>query len=288
MHYMPSLVFVYAEQFREAGSTVMRGFQLAELARDGLPGHRVRVAPLGTAIRNSSVFLTKGALKVAEPQQLSDLRRAGNRLLFDPVDEVPPPTTARFADVLVASSLTAFDYFSRAYPATRVALVNHHVDPRLDRVTPRPDAFRVGYFGETVNAILTDAIEERVDVVPVDTSREHADWLARVPQYTMHYAVRRERALDHFKPFLKGFTAAHSGAPVLIQRDQAEALRWLGEDYPYLVDAPVDEAVILDALARAEREYGGPRWARAREIMAGIRARTTPTRIVAELRAALA
>src|SRR5689334_5278684 len=129
MPFKPSLVFVYAEQFRGSGSTVMRGFQLAGLAREGMRARSVRVAPLGSKIRNSSVFLTKGALKVASPVQLETLARAGNRLLFDPVDEAPPPTTARYADVLVASSFTAFDHFSRAFSGTRVALVNHHVDP---------------------------------------------------------------------------------------------------------------------------------------------------------------
>lgn len=286
MHYKPSLVFVYAEQFKGAGSTVMRGFQLAQLAREGMRDRSVRVAPLGAKIRHSAVFLTKGALKAATPADLDALQRAGNRLLFDPVDETPPPTTARYADVLVASSFTAFDHYSRAFPATRVALVNHHVDPRLKPVGSRPAAFRVGYAGEVVNALLTPAIEQHVEVLPVDTSREDTAWLDRIRDYTMHYAVRRHRELDHFKPFLKGFTAAWCTAPILIQRDQQEAVRWLGEDYPYLVDV-ADERGVLEALERAERDFLGPRWDRALGTMAAIRARTAPDRIVGELRAAL-
>lgn len=284
---MPRLVFLYAEPFRGAGSTVMRGFQLADLAREQLSRHSVHVRTLGATVRNSTVFLTKGALKLATPVQLDELVRRGNRLLFDPVDELPPGTTARFADVIVASSLTAFEEYGRSFPGTRVALVNHHVDPRLDTTQPPHDAFRAGYFGESVNAVLTPRIEETVDVIPIDTSREDAGWLGRVGDYSFHYAVRLNRELDHFKPFLKGFTAAHCGAPVLIQRDQQEAVRWLGGDYPYLIDAPVSEQQILDALTEAESDFGGPRWQRALATMAGIRARTTPQRIGEELAAAV-
>ena len=284
---MPRLVFLYAEQFKGAGSTVMRGFQLADLARHALHRHSVRIRPLGARTSNATVFLTKGALRVATPTQLDDLLRRGNRLLFDPVDEVPPGTTARFADVLIASSLTAFEEYGRSFPGTRVALVNHHVDPRLDTTPVQHSTFRAGYFGERVNAELTDRIEERVDVIPIDTSRHDSRWLSSIRDYSFHYAVRRHRELDHYKPFLKGFTAAHCGAPVLIQRDQQEAVRWLGDDYPYLVDAPATEEQVLDALAQAESDFGGPRWRLAEAAMAGIRARTSAQRIGEELAAAV-
>jgi hypothetical protein len=275
---MPRLVFLYAEQSKGAGSTVMRGFQLADLARHALRRHSVRIRPLGARTTNATVFLTKGALRVATPTQLDDLLRTGNRLLFDPVDELPPDTTARFADVLIASSLTAFEEYGRSFPGTRVALVNHHVDPRIDTAPIQHSAFRAGYFGERVNAVLTQRI---------DTSREDSGWLSAIRDYSFHYAVRRHRELDHYKPFLKGFTAAHCGAPILIQRDQQEAVRWLGDDYPYLVDPPVSEEQVLDALAEAESDFGGPRWQLAQATMAGIRARTTAQRISEELAAAV-
>lgn len=284
---MPRLVFLYAEQYKGAGSTVMRGFQLANLARHALRRHSVRIRALGTRTANATVFLTKGALRVATPTQLDDLLHRGNRLLFDPVDEVPPGTTARFADVLIASSLTAFEEYGRRFPGTRVALLNHHVDPRIDMTPVHHSTFRAGYFGERVNAELTDRIEEKLDVVPIDTSRHDSAWLSSIRDYSFHYAVRRHRELDHYKPFLKGFTAAHCGAPVLIQRDQQEAVRWLGDDYPYLVDAPATEEQVLDALARAKADFGGPRWRLAESTMAGIRARTSVQRIGEELAAAV-
>jgi hypothetical protein len=281
------LTFVYSDRYRDSGSTVMRGFQLADIARSQLPSLSVSVRPLGHQLRHSSLFLTKGALKAATPHDLDALLRNGNRLLFDVVDEPPPSFTARYADTVVAASLTAYEEFSRTFPATRVALVNHHVDTRLRQPKAPVGAFRVGYFGERVNALLTASIEEQVDVVHIDTSRADTAWLGRIGEYSMHYAVRHTRELDHFKPFLKGFTAAHLGAPVLIQRNQEEAVRWLGPDYPYLIDDPVDESGVLAMLERARQDWGGRRWERAVDTMKGIRARTSPERIAQELAAAV-
>lgn len=281
-----NLSFVYVEQFRGAGSTVMRGFQLADIARRHL-GRRVRVdvRPLAPDFKHSTLFLTKGALKVATAETLARLKSRGNRLLFDVVDELPPETTREFADVVVASSLTAFEGYGRQFPGIRVALVNHHVDPRLEAAVagPRPSTFRIGYFGERENAVLSPRIEEAVEVVHIDTSTEDTRWLSSIPHFSMHYAVRRTRLLDQFKPFLKGFTAAHAGAPILIQRSQEEAVRWLGDDYPFLMDAPLTEETILAAIAEAQAEFGGTRWREALEVMAGLRERTSPDRIAGEL-----
>lgn len=285
-----NLSFVYVEQFRGAGSTVMRGFQLAEIAERHLGrGVRVNVRPLAPDFRRSTLFLTKGALKVATAPTLARLKARGNRLMFDVVDELPPDTTREFADVVVASSLTAFEAYSREFPRIPVALVNHHVDPRLDAATvgARPDTFRLGYFGERENAVLTPRIEEVVEAVHIDTSKEDTGWLASIRDFSMHYAVRRTRLLDQYKPFLKGFTAAHAGAPILIQRSQEEAVRWLGADYPYLLDEPVSEDRILAAIAQARAEFGGARWREALDVMAGLRERTRPERIAAELSALL-
>jgi len=285
-----NLSFVYVDQFRGAGSTVMRGFQLADIAQAHL-GRRVRVTvrPLGPDFRRSTLFLTKGALKVATAETLSRLKARGNRLMFDVVDELPPDTTGEFADVVVASSLTAFEAYAREFPRIPVALVNHHVDPRLDAATAgtHPDTFRIGYFGERENAVLTPRIEEVVEAVHIDTSKEDTRWLESIRDFSMHYAVRRTRLLDQYKPFLKGFTAAHAGAPILIQRSQEEAVRWLGADYPYLLDDPVSEDRILAAIAQARAEFGGARWHEALDVMAGLRERTRPERIAAELAALL-
>lgn len=282
--------FVYAEEYAGAGSTVMRGEQLAHLAARALgDAAEVTYRPVTESFRNATLFLTKGALKVTTAERLSELKAAGNRLLFDVVDEAPPPTSG-LADALVAASLTAFLDLQRDHPGTEVLLVNHHVDPRLDAAAAgdRPtDRLRAGYFGELVNAVLSPAIEKTVTPVLVDTSRQDPAWLARVPGFNLHYAVRRFRGADLHKPFLKGFTAAHAGCNILIQRSQLEALHWLGDDYPYLIDGEPDEATIVAELDRVRDDFGSPDWLRGLETMRGIRERTSTTRIAAEAARAL-
>lgn len=283
--------FVYAPAFAGSGSTVMRGQQLSEIAQRAL-GRRARVtySPLDAPFRRSTLFLTKGALREATPERLDALKAAGNRLLFDVVDEAPPPTTG-YADALVAASLTAFTDLQRAHPEREVLLVNHHVDPRLQRAAAgtRPtDRLRAGYFGELVNAVLTPSIEQTVTPVLVDTSTQDGGWLGKIAGFNLHYAVRRFRGADLHKPFLKGFTAAHAGCNILIQRSQAEALLWLGDDYPYLIDGEPDEQAILDALDRVRDDFGSPEWKRGLDIMRGIRERTSAERIGREVARALA
>lgn len=289
----PTIHFVYADQYRETGSTVMRGAQLSELARRHLQMRaRIRYSSTSSTFRNSTLFLTKGALKVLGAEQLAALKQRGNRLLFDVVDEAPPPTTREFADALVAASITAYVEYSRLFPQVQVSLVNHHVNPRItsdERLKhPRPSSsLKSGYVGELVNAILTPAILERVEAVHVDTSREHYEWLERLPDFNLHYAVRNTRALDAHKPFLKGFTAAYCRANVLIQADYVEALHWLGPDYPYLLHGPPTEERIIAALDHVASSFGSAEWHDALEVMAGLRERVSANRIVRELAAIL-
>jgi hypothetical protein len=281
--------FVYAPTFSDSGSTVMRGHQLSRIAEGALGRRaRVRYSPLDADFRRSTLFLTKGALRVATAERLAALKAAGNRLLFDVVDEAPPPTSG-FADAIVAASLTAFIDLQRDHPTREVVLVNHHVDPRLDAAarTPPADRLRAGYFGELVNAVLTPRIEETVTPVLVDTSTQDPAWLGRLPEFNLHYAVRQFRGADLHKPFLKGFTAAHTGCNILIQRSQAEAVLWLGDDYPYLIDGEPEEQTILDALAHVREDFGSPEWERGLDVMRGIRERTSVARIGRELARAL-
>jgi hypothetical protein len=267
----------------------MRGLQLSRIAKRAMPLKQIHYSPLGTDISDSDVFLTKGALLSMTMPILESLRAQNNTLLFDVVDQEPPPFTDGWCDVLVAASFSAFEAHRAAYPKIRVVLVNHHVDPRLRdlRVRPPRDALRVGYFGEIVNAVLTPAITEVVTPVAIDTSRISEEWLTRLGDFNLHYAVRATRDLDHFKPFLKGFTAAHCRSNILIQDSEPEALHWLGGDYPYLVHGPVTEQSIRESLAMVQESFGGPEWTAAMTVMDDLRDRTSTRRIGSELKLAL-
>lgn len=282
--------FVYAEQFATIGSTVMRGRQLADLmTRLGDPRREYRFSPTTASFSKSVLFLTKNALKVLGPDDLERYRERRNILLFDVVDEPPPPTTDAFAHAIVAASRTAAASFRDRY-RTPVVLVNHHVDPRLsDLDLPvRTAEFRAGYFGELFNTVITDRISDQVDFVRVSTAEQDDTWLRRVSGYTAHYAVRKSIAQDAYKPFLKGFTAAACGANVLIQETELEALSWLGDDYPFLLRGGVDEAAILESIETARDAFGGPDWADGLARMAEIRQATSDAAIAAEIESAIA
>jgi len=116
----------------------------------------------------------------------------------------------------------------------------------------------------------------------VDTSREDPSWLAFLPLYNFHYAVRSGRSLDLHKPFLKGFTAAHSGSNIMIQASDTEAVQWLGADYPYLVQGSADADQISHTLELAASDFGTARWEQALARMEHIRRRTSIERIAVE------
>ncbi|PWB96049.1 hypothetical protein DF220_11690 [Salinibacterium hongtaonis] len=282
--------FVYSERYRESGSTVMRGQQLSEIGKRALPQRNIGYVSLEAEPRNSLLFLTKGALKAMTMSKLESLRSAGNKLIFDVVDEVPPPITRDYAHVVSAASITAYLDLSADFPHLPVHLVNHHVDPRLSTISAPPptDKLRCAYFGESVNAILSPAVMREVTVVHIDTSRQDADWLPRLEAFNFHYAVRAHRDLDHHKPFLKGFTAAHRGSNILIQSTQTEAVRWLGTDYPYLIAGEATETKILAALDYARESFGHSEWMDGLARMRDIRERTSNQRIGGELAALFA
>ena len=285
-----ALRFVYTPSTRSSGTTVMRGKQLADLvAASGLRHSTITFEPIDLRVRNSDLFLTKGAARTTSPDQVERLRRRGNRVFLDPVDEGIDEETVRAADGLAAASFSAYYDWSSRWPTTKVVRVDHHVDPRLRKILQaRTDlsAARklssIRYFGERENALMTPQIAEEVDFVQVDTHRQDDTWMSSVVGTDLHYAIRRARALDVHKPFLKGFTAAAAGANILVSRDEAEAHYWLPRNYPYWVGEGAAEEAILSALEYARDTFNGPVWRDAYQVMREVSEQTRNEVIVRE------
>lgn len=284
------LVFVYHSKYATNGSTIMRGRQLSQIVRDNGVRDAVAFQEVSARLKNSDVFMTKGAVRHTPPRVVEKMKKRGCRILIDPVDEAIPPHAAPLADVIIAASHTAFEEFSQSFPDTPVVQVDHHVDPRVRAAVgaPAPSEFRAAYFGELFNTIQSPAIEAMVDFYSVSTANQEAtEWFSRLGDYSFHYAVRARQERDAHKPFLKGFTAAVCGAPVLVQTSEAEPLHWMGADYPFLISGESDEASILAALCDAQDAFGGPRWSAALDAMASIADRTSDARIACAVRTAL-
>lgn len=277
--------FVYLPQKQFSGSSVMRVNQLAKIAKQYTDERSVLISPLRHDFKRSTLFLSKWAIEGLSERRLEELKNKKNKLVFDPVDAFLPAEKAHFADVIVAASRSALLDYSKMFNNKHIALVDHHVDPRIRRVdwSNRPNGLQIGYFGELVNAYHTQRIEKLVDFIQVDTNRQSNGWLDKLPSYNMHYAVRQIEQIDHYKPFLKGFTAAHCNSNIMIQSSQREAVLWLGQDYPYLLKGKVTEAKVLKMLNRIKDSYETPEWDYALEIMAAVKEKTSEPAIGAQL-----
>ncbi len=282
----PKVYFVFAPMYERTGSTVMRGYQLSEIAKRYLPkSYQIEYVSFSTSIKNSIIFLTKGAIYTATTDELIKLKEYKNILLFDLVDAPPPADKLHYADAVIACSRTALKSYSQTFPQKKICLIDHHVDPRISKhyYSAREQKVKVAYFGDPANTYLSSKIKDIVDVYPVvfDTPRNR--WLDNLASYPLHYAIRNEDN-ERFKPFLKGFTAAHVGANILVQANQAEALHWLGEDYPYLLKEKVSEENILKALDFIRASYGSAEWRKALEVMKKIKEQTTESVVGKQLK----
>jgi hypothetical protein len=88
--------------------------------------------------------------------------------------------------------------------------------------------------------------------------------------------------VDGFKPFLKGFIAAHCGAVLVVSASDREATSYLGEDYPFRFSIE-DGDDARAALAEVKRGYLSAAWGRALETVRAVRERSSPGWIRQEL-----
>ena len=277
--------FVYSQSARDYGSTVMRGEQLSKITQKTL-GKRIYFTSTDYQYKNCTLFLTKWAIYKLSLEDLQKLRNRQNKLIFDLVDGEPPAGKIKYADVVVAAAESIYQKYKRSLPkSARIILIDHHVDPRIRFVdwSAQSKKLKVGYFGELANTLITPKIKRRVDFIPVSTTTQNYDWFKELPKYNLHYAIRQKRDVYPNKPFLKGFTAAHCGANVLIQASEKEAIKWLGKDYPYLLKGRVTEEKILKLLDHIKKSYGSKEWESGLATMRSIREKTSEEAIGKQL-----
>lgn len=283
--YRGSIHFVYAEQYREFGTTVLRGEQLSKIAQRAL-GQKVYFTSTDYRYKNCTLFLTKRAIESLSSKGLKRLKGKGNCLIFDPVDWVMGEKWLEYCDILVPISQQMLDLYKKKLPPLqKMVLVDHNVDSRLKTLdwSKPPAKLKTGYFGELRTTFLTPKIKQRIDVFPVDNGHQNDYWMKQLPNYNFHYAIRQKLSFYPIKPFIKGFTAAHCGANILIQSSQKEAVRWLGKDYPYLLHGRPTQKNILAMLDDIEKSYGSKEWKRGLDIMSGIREKTSEEAIGKQL-----
>lgn len=304
------VLFLYRAGHVNTGSKIMRCDQLCNFANEflgdqyefvtrALPRskHLGRQRRLVSELAGCSVIFLKRADKVLEPEILHDLRDSVKSMAIDYVDAnmYPLPTVAMDAHISASFAGTqALDVLlSDALDGPRnnktaSFTVLHHADPRIQANEVAGISANIGYFGDPKNAYLPEFARRQIPSLDSDEGMPEA-FLDEMKKYNLHYCVRQvPKRLKQvtYKPFTKGFNAAASNANVLVNRQVPDAVQFLGDDYPFLVDDLSYEAVQggFDAVHSA---YGTPVWNNALERMAEVKSRVAPAEVSRQLNVVL-
>lgn len=295
------------------GSTVLRGRQLVDLLSPRLSDRYCLTFSVDREQAASVVILTKGFLAEASPQALADLKAARNTLLADPVDLGMSLADLRLlaapVDGFVASSRRQMAALQMHFPDKPCHLVTHNVDRRLPAFVPPGDRLRIAYVGLRINCRYSEGLSRLGEIVETPTSESDDAWLGRLPEFNCHYALRRAEAMLElhpflasssgrellndaggffkFKPFTKGFTAAHCSVPILTERTESDAQFYLPEDYPFFLPSGAWNEV-SDAIMRVREAFGGKAWQYALDVMRELRDRSSSAHIADEFEKMLA
>ena len=278
------VVFLSAARFANSASTFLRGRQLSALVAAACPDYDVRFTEDADSVRDAVVVLTKGAMETLDAEAIAELGRRNIAVIGCWDDIRPEPDKARAVDAHMTLSHRQTLDLDRLYPETPAFLVTHHVNRQVPAVTPpaRPAAHR----------LLRRSRQHRAAGLGGGDGRprrhrhpQRQRQLARrpAPTTTATGSCATPRRWDSWKPFLKGFVAARCGAPVIVVAEDDDAAHYLGDDYPFYARS-LAAADLEMAMATAAAGFGGPDWARARDIMAQVAARSTDAQVCAEFR----
>ncbi|WP_203077262.1 hypothetical protein [Falsiroseomonas ponticola] len=269
------IVFVIERAQQRAGSAHLRGRQLASLfAQVAVDyGRRVRVAFSDEPIAGAVAIVNKSALMPKPQDVVARLKAAGCTVLVDFVDRRVTAADGNLADGFLAVSALQYRHLRATWPDKPVIHLPHHVDLDLWPVACQWDHFACAYFGNLDNAAHLGAVRDAGLVTTIETLTANKNhWFEQLPAYNLHYAFR-PRALwgAGFKPFTKGFTAAHAGAIAVIADDDEEATGLLGTDYPFQIPASADADTVIDHLHAIRDSFGNAAWRTARLRMRRLR-----------------
>ncbi|WP_435169046.1 hypothetical protein [Falsirhodobacter sp. 1013] len=282
------ITFLYAEQRRNSGITLMRARQLSEMVADTYSDrYDVTLTSDIRSVRDQVVIVNRGAIEFNPPEHLADLRDRNIVSVSDWLDMPIRPKTVPVFDAHMAFSLPQAVELNRLYPATPAFHVTHHVNPAVPDCAGPTDRLRTGYFGRLANTSRPSTLSDVIELVNVvDASFTAEDWVRQAPLFNCHWIVRELDHLQEWKPFLKAFVAARCGAVVIVTRDDMNAMHYLGDDYPFYADSLAPEDLEM-AWARTASAFGGKDWQKAQAIMRQVKARSSDRQVMVEFKAML-
>lgn len=306
------VVFLHRKGMARAGSKIMRCDQLRDICEAHLGDEfdfRVRPMPpireeadiqkvCGT-VRGAIVILLKGAAVPLGDQGMEALRKSARGICIDYVDADAYRSFSPWADVHIGASHAGCRLLSNVLKKAGqnesdapIMLLTHHADPRLDGLHIRhQQELRGVYMGHPSNVFIPPDIQGDVHVLKYENDLGIGGVFDNLLDFNLHYAVRapalRPRITKEAKPFTKGFIAAAVGANILVPRATDDAVIYLGEDYPFLLEN-TEPNTIVEGLHQARGLFGTSAWSEATQRMEHIREITSPGRIANEMKDILA
>jgi hypothetical protein len=273
---MKTVVFLISGKHRVLGSNTLRAEQLCRICKWAFesPSLSFSISYSDEELQDSTIFLTKSYLGDASEPGLERLKKSRNVLCADFLDGKINPRIVSNVDILVASSRSQERHFRKSFAGKPIVHVTHHVDIRVPDITAQDRDFRCAYFGDPQNGAALTALRGQIDIIEAVDPRS-INWMSRLGDYNCHYAVRQSQERDGFKPFTKGFLAAHCGAPVIVSSSDPEAELNLGADYPYRWD-PAAPGQFPEALRAVKQSYRTRDWMRAVAAMENVKAGCPP------------
>ena len=280
---MRRVVFLVNKDLGHLGSSALRGDQLCRMGECGRWDDRIefRLSHGEDAFSDSLVFMTKGYCMRAKRSDLEKIKIRHNKLFADILDLPMKNFSIEYFDGLITSSLSQHQFVAKTFPKMRAFYIPHHVDLRIPPYETNPAGFRCAYFGDPDNALLPVNSSGAITVIPATTAYDFR-WIRRLPDFNCHYAIRGDRASDCFKPFTKGFIAAHVGAAIVVDKADNEAAMHLGDDYPLAFDVRTI-ADSLECLGTAAAIFGSSEWQVAMSRMNRMREQFSLKKVLGQL-----
>lgn len=273
---------VYSQKHAGTGTTRMRNFQLVNILRSYFKGINIESIDTKEArsVKNSIIILDKNSARGVPLQDLDIYKYNKNFVLFDYVDlqfSKYRVDAIDLVDGFIAASVQQYNYLKSLYQNKLVHLITHHVDPRVTSSEKNGKHCSIGFFGEMENAIYAEDLTGIVDFIPIATNNDAGNsWLDCIGSYDAHYSVRSTKfnSIDRHKPFLKGFTAAKCGAPIITHFDENDVLYYLGGDYPYFVrDGSLSD--VREIILKMLDDFGTKEWDFAVDIMRSVESKSS-------------
>lgn len=255
-----------------------------ENAQDELADHLSGAIVI--CLKNSLPRMSKG------PRER--LREKARATCMDVVDVDPAKGTLGLYDAYIAASFAGLRQLrihlhnnaKDVRPNARALHLTHGGDTRLSQLPIRPDPtpYEIAYLGSETSTVFPPQHQERLSVLVYDQNKP-LDALKQLAQFPMQYAVRpsstRRAGTETAHPFTKGFNAALLNQNILVNRQCPDAIHYLGEDYPYLIDDNTSD-FIEAGLDYARTSFGSADWKYGLDVMSNFARNSGPDKIAEE------